>query len=76
MMEVLKRLDCIIELLEKMTDNETKAIKKELAELHDWKVSFQSIKNSKSDFLQLLWRFGPWLFALGAIIIEFKVLKG
>ncbi len=71
--EVLERLDRIIELLEIMTNDESKSIKEELKKLHDWQTMSQAIEGSKSKVLQLFSWFGPWIIAIAYVLFEHKM---
>ena len=71
--EELKRLDRIIELLEIMTNDESKAIKNELKQLHDWKTTSEAVVKSKSTIVEMLRWFGPWLVAIVYVLFEHKI---
>lgn len=75
-MEVITRLDRVIELLETMSGDEAKAIKGELKELHDWRLTCTAKKNSNNRMIDMVRFFGPWLFALLFVLFEhkFKIL--
>lgn len=72
-MEVLERLDRIIDLLDHMNNSEIKSIRNEVSELHDWKISCQTERSSRSHLIQMFRWIGPWLLAFLFILFEHKM---
>lgn len=74
--EVVERLDRIIDLIEIMSSDESKSIKKELKDLHDWRITMTAEKSTKTNMMQLVRWVGPWIVALAFVLFEhkFKVL--
>ena len=71
--EIIHRLDRLIELIENMTTTESQSIKKELKELNEWRIETNAKNKTKNGLLEMIRWFGPWGLAFLYVLFNHKL---